>query len=216
MRCRAVVFDLDGTLIDSRTDIALAANHALAENGFPTLSVERVSGYVGDGAELLLTRAAAIQPGDPRLPALYAAFIAFYCAHPADHTRLCPGAAEALDGRLMLPLALCTNKPRITTEPVLAALGLDGFHVVVAGGDLPEKKPHPAPLFHIAQALAVEPRELVMVGDGAQDVLAGRAAGARTVGVRGGIQAEARLFAAEPDVVIESLAELSDLVASWR
>jgi phosphoglycolate phosphatase len=215
MRCKAVVFDLDGTLIDSRTDIALAANHALAENGFPTLSVERVSSYVGDGAELLLARAAAIEPGDPRLPALYAAFIAFYRAHPADHTRLCPGAAEALGG-LMLPLALCTNKPRITTEPVLAALGLSGFRIVVAGGDLPEKKPHPAPLFHIAQALALEPRELVMVGDGAQDVLAGRAAGARTVGVRGGIQAEARLIAAEPDVVIESLAELSDVVAAWR
>jgi phosphoglycolate phosphatase len=116
----------------------------------------------------------------------------------------------------MLPLALCTNKPRITTEPVLAALGLDSFRVVVAGGDLPEKKPHPAPLLHIAQALALAPRELVMVGDGAQDILAGRAAGARTVGVRGGIQAEARLLAAEPDVVIESLAELSALVAAWR
>lgn len=204
-----IVFDLDGTLIDSRADIARAANHALATHGFPTLPLERISTYVGDGARLLLARAAGLDPSDPRLVELYATFIDFYRAHPADHTRLCRGAAELLDGRLGLPLALCTNKPRVTTECVLDALGIAGaFRVVVAGGDTEHHKPHPEPILRIAETLELPPRDLVVVGDGAQDVLAGRAAGARTVGVRGGIQPEERLLAAEPDVLIDDLEAL--------
>lgn len=148
---------------------------------------------------------------------LYAAFIEYYAAHPADGTRLCAGAAEALDGRLGLPLALCTNKPRVTTERVLDALRIsNAFGAIVAGDDLPRNKPDPAPVLHAARCLGIPVSEVLMVGDGAQDVLAGRAAGARTVGVRGGIQPEERLRNAEPDVLIDSLEELPLLVTLWR
>lgn len=213
---RAVVFDLDGTLIDSRGDIAAATLHALGEHGFPLLPAATLLTYVGDGARPLLSRSAGLALQDPRLDDLYRSFIEFYSAHPVVHTRFCRGAMHALDELSELPLAICTNKPRVTTERVLSALGIaDRFRVVVAGGDLPLTKPDPLPLRHIAERLAVSPAELVMVGDGAQDVLSGKAAGARTVGVRDGIQPIERLLASEPDVLLDTLDELPKIVAAF-
>jgi phosphoglycolate phosphatase len=111
---------------------------------------------------------------------------------------------------------VCTNKPRKTTEIVLRALELENrFATVVAGGDLPRHKPDPAPLFEIAHRLDVKPEELVMVGDGPQDVECGRAAGARTVGVLGGIADRSRLLAAAPDCVVQSLTELPSVLRRW-
>ncbi len=210
---RAIVFDLDGTLIDSRRDIAASANHALSSHGFPALSLEEISSYVGDGARSLLARAARLEDADSRVERLVEAFLDYYTAHPIDGTTLMPGAREALAGFPPSSLALCTNKPRRTTLAVLAGLELtNAFRAVAAGGDFPEKKPHPRPLLALAEALEVAPRELLMVGDGAQDVLAGRAAGAVTVGVRGGIQGVERLLDARPDHVLDSLHELPGLV----
>ena len=212
---RCVVFDLDGTLIDSRLDIAAATNHVLAERGLPTLPVERVASFVGDGAPALLARAANVPDDDPLVAELLGPFLDFYTAHPTPHTTFMPGALEALEalgGRRSL--ALCTNKPRRTTDAVLASLSLSRhFAVVLAGGDLPRKKPDPAPLFHIAERLGLAPHELAMVGDGSQDVEAGRAAGALTIGVRGGIIPFERLLAAAPDVMLDSLVELPALLA---
>lgn len=209
----ALIFDLDGTLIDSRLDIARAANHALAEHGFPTLAADRINQYIGDGAHLLVARAAGVAPSDPVVLPLLDTFLAFYSAHPVDQTTLCAGAAEALDGRLGLPLTLCTNKPRQTTERVLEALHIaSAFSVIVAGGDFAKNKPDPAPLLHIAHALELPPSALLMIGDGEQDVLGGRAAGMRTVGVRGGIQGDARMTRARPDALIETLHDLPEAI----
>ncbi|HEY3257204.1 MAG TPA: HAD-IA family hydrolase, partial [Polyangiaceae bacterium] len=171
MTLLGVVFDLDGTLIDSRLDIASSANHALGAHGFATLSVGEISGYVGDGARLLLARAARLEPSAPALDALLATFIDYYQQHPTDHTLLLPGAQEALTQLSHLPLALCTNKPRAITDRVLAQLRLPvRFRVVVASGDLPKNKPDPLPLRYIGEQLGLSPVQLVMVGDGAQDI----------------------------------------------
>jgi phosphoglycolate phosphatase len=215
---RCVVFDLDGTLIDSRLDIAGATNHALSELDLPTLPVERVASFVGDGAAALLARAAGVKEDDPLVHELLAPFLDFYAAHPAVHTTLMPGALDALAALgPRYSLALCTNKPRRTTDAVLSALGLARhFAVVLAGGDLPLKKPDPAPLLHIAERLGLAPNELAMVGDGPQDIEAGRAAGAFTVGVRGGIIPFERLLAASPDVMLDGLAELPPLLDRGR
>lgn len=212
----AVVFDLDGTLIDSRRDIVAAANHALEVNGFAPLPAAEIEGYVGDGARLLLSRAAGIAENAPAVAGLLSAFLEYYTAHPLDYTTLMPGAREALDALASLPLAICTNKPRVTSVRVLEGLGLSGhFAVLAAGDDLPRRKPDPAPILHVAKSLAVPPESLVVVGDGAQDVLAGRGAGARTVGVKGGIQPIERLLAAEPDALLSSLSELPVLIRRW-
>lgn len=211
---RAVIFDLDGTLIDSRADIARSANRALASAGFAELPIDTISQFVGDGARALLERAAGVAPDDPRLSQLLSAFLDEYAAHPVVTTTVFPGAREALEALSALPLALCTNKPRVTTELVLRALDLDRhFRAVVAGDDLPRKKPDPLPIAHLSQRLGVPATNLLVVGDGAQDIEAGRAAGARTVGVRHGIQPLERLLAARPERVLESLAELPAFVA---
>ncbi|HET9933829.1 MAG TPA: HAD-IA family hydrolase [Polyangiaceae bacterium] len=213
----AVAFDLDGTLIDSRGDIAAATLHALTSHGFAPLPVETLLTYVGDGARPLLARSAGIAADDARLDALYASFLEFYTANPLVHTRFCRGAERALSDLSSLKLALCTNKPRVTTLAVLEGLGiLDLFAVIVAGNDLPRSKPDPLPIQHIAGALSVAPRRLVMVGDGAQDILAARGAGARAVGLRDGIQPIERLLAAKPEVLLDSLEELPSLIASWN
>ena len=213
----AVVFDLDDTLIDSRGDIAAATLHALTAHGFPELPVPTLLTYVGDGARPLLARSAGIAPNDARLDALYASFIDYYAAHPLVHTRFCRGAEQVLARLEGMPLAICTNKPRITTLKVLEGLGiLRAFAVIVAGNDLPRSKPDPLPVRHIAEAFGLPLSRLVMVGDGAQDVLSGRAAGARTVGVRDGIQPIERLLAAEPDVLLDSLEELPALLERWQ
>ena len=208
-----VVFDLDGTLIDSRQDIAEAANHALAAHGFATLSVSEISSFVGDGARLLLARAARLAPDASDLDALLGEFTAYYRAHPTDYTRLLPGVQEALDALAELPLSLCTNKPRAIADAVLSNLRLAAkFQVVVGGGDLPKSKPDPAPLLHIAERLGLSPAELVMVGDGAQDIACAKAAGAHSVGVEGGIQGQAEMLAAGPDAVVRTLSELPALI----
>jgi 2-phosphoglycolate phosphatase len=216
-RVGAVVFDLDGTLIDSRGDIAAATLHALTSHGFRTLPIATLLSYVGDGARPLLARSAGIPSDDARVESLYGSFIEYYTKHPLVHTQFCRGAERVLAQLSDYQLAICTNKPRVTTERVLAGLGIaNAFRVVVAGNDLASSKPDPLPLQHIANALGLPGAALVMVGDGPQDVLAGRAAGARTVGVRDGIQPLERLLEAKPDVLLDSLEELPALLERWQ
>jgi len=211
-----LVFDLDGTLIDSRKDIAIALNHALTSTGRAPLSEDLIASYVGDGARTLCARALQRDEADPTVGEVLEAFLAYYAAHPADFTRWLPHAREALEALSAHPLALCTNKPRPTTDAVLRALDADGlFAAIVAGGDTPRKKPDPEPLFAIAERLRVPATQLVMIGDGPQDIEAGRRAGAKTVAVRGGFPPIEKLLAAGPDVVIGSLAELPGVVGGW-
>jgi 2-phosphoglycolate phosphatase len=209
-----VVFDLDGTLVDSRRDIAEAANHALAQAGFPRLSHDELASYVGDGAPALMARAARLDPRDAKTAALVEDFLDYYAAHPIDFTQPMPGALEALDALAAHPLGICTNKPRRTMLAVLRGLGLEPrFRGSVAGDDLKERKPHPAMVLEAARLLGVVPQAVVMVGDGPQDVLAGKAAGAFTIGVRGGILDVEHLARAEPDLMLDSLHELPDAVS---
>lgn len=204
-----VVFDLDGTLVDSRRDIAEAANHALDKAGLARLPHDELESYVGDGAPLLMARAARVDVKDLRTASMVSDFLDYYADHPIDHTELMPGALAALEALAHLPLGVCTNKPRRTSVAVLQGLGLaPRFKGVVAGDDLPQRKPDPAMVHESARLLGVPVSSVVMVGDGPQDVLSGRAAGALTIGVRGGIQAFERLEASGPDLIIETLAEL--------
>jgi len=204
-----VVFDLDGTLVDSRRDIAEAANHALEKAGMKRLPHDELESYVGDGAPLLMARAARLDVMDLKTAAMVADFLDYYAEHPIDYTNVMPGGLQALNALAHLPLGICTNKPRRTSIAVLRGLGLEArFKGVVAGDDLPKRKPDPAMVHETARLLGVPVQSLVMVGDGPQDVLSGRAAGAFTVGVRGGIQSLERLTASAPDLMIDTLLEL--------
>src|SRR6185312_859596 len=173
--------DLDGTLIDSRGDIVAAANHALIRRNRAPLPGAVLVRFIGDGARTLVARAAQLPEASEEVNALVDAFNEYYVEHPLDFTRWSPGAQEALEAFAEempeISLGICTNKPRVVTEAVLAALGIrTRFRAIVAGGDLPEKKPAPGPLLHLAKALRVGPERLVMVGDSAQDVECARGA----------------------------------------
>jgi phosphoglycolate phosphatase len=210
-RPSAVVFDLDGTLIDSREDIAAACNDALTRVDRAPLDVELVASFVGDGARALVTRALAVSTGAPDAALIeraLATFHTYYEAHPAVHTTVMPGARELLDALADRPVALVTNKPRGATLAVLAALGLaERFAIVRTGSDGP-LKPDPRPVLDALAWMRVPPRDTWMVGDGVQDIRAGRGAGCHTIGVRGGIQGDARLVESEPDLLVNSLGEL--------
>ena len=207
----AIVFDLDGTLVDSRADIAAAVNHVLGRLGFATLPLKLVMGYVGDGARQLIVRASGLPPDSPDVAPLFEQFLDYYTAHAADQTTWMPGACEALEALRHYPLSLCTNKPRVATLAVLQAFGaIDRFATIVCGGDLPRLKPDPMPLHVTAEKIGCTPSSLVVVGDGPQDIECGRAVGAFTVGVLGGIAAPERLMASGPDLVLESLWELPE------
>lgn len=165
-----VVFDLDGTLIDSAPDIHACVNAVLRDNQVAPLTLERVRSFIGGGVDLLWTRVIAACDIDPVYRRdLIAAFMSRY--HDATAlTRLYPGAAEALAALAQLghPIGLCTNKPLGPTQHILEHFGLTrSFGVVIAGDSLPEKKPHPAPLRAALAALGADgaqPRGLY-VGD---------------------------------------------------
>lgn len=210
----ALLFDLDGTLVDSRRDIAEALNRALASVDLAPLALHEVLPLVGDGARVLVERALRVrghEPGDALTERARAAFQQAYLAAPCVHTTLLPGAREAL--ALGLPCALVTNKPRAVTELVLEALGIArAFEATWAGGDGP-LKPAPDGLLAMAARLRVSVQDTWMIGDGPQDVLAARAAGARSIAVRG-IGDEAALLASKPDVMLGSLHELGALTSA--
>jgi phosphoglycolate phosphatase len=213
IKVSGVLFDLDGTLVDSRRDIAEAANHALGKNGYAQLPHDELESFVGDGAPSLMAQAARLDVKDEKVAGLVADFLDYYADHPIDHTDLMPGALQALQELEPYVLGVCTNKPRRTSLAVIRGLKLEArFAGVVAGDDLPQRKPDPAPVVEAARLMGVPVSEVIMVGDGPQDVLSGRAAGAYTVGVRGGIQAFERLAASKPDRMIDSLAELPTIV----
>lgn len=216
----AVVFDLDGTLIDSRGDIVAATNHALAATGRRPLPAQSIVRLIGDGARALCARAAGLPESAEDVEPVLAEFLSYYRAHPVDFTRWMPGAQEVLEALTDwddLTLALCTNKARVVTEAVLLALGVRSrFRAVVAGGDLAEKKPAAAPLLSIARTLNMDIARLVMVGDGPQDIECARRAGARSVGLLNGYSPRERLSEAKPDVLIPTLFELRDVIRRWR
>jgi phosphoglycolate phosphatase len=210
---RAVVFDLDGTLVDSRRDIVGGVEVALRRHGVTPPPSDVIAGFVGDGARLLVARSLGFGHDDARVEPVLATYLDYYAAHPVEHTAAMPGALAAL-AALAMPLAVCTNKPRAVTAGVLAHFGwASRFGVVVAGGDVTHNKPHPEPLLRIAEQLGLSAADLVMVGDGVQDVECGRAAGARTVAVLGGFGSEEKLSAARPDRLIATLFELPGALA---
>ncbi|HEX4300463.1 MAG TPA: phosphoglycolate phosphatase [Gammaproteobacteria bacterium] len=213
---KLVAFDLDGTLVDSASDIARAVDRALLELGQRTHGVEEVKGWVGEGLSKLLKRALTGElDGEPD-PALLARcreeFHRFYKEALCVDTRFYPGALEALDAlRSRCKLACITNKATEFTLPLLKILGVSGrFDVVVCADTLKVLKPDPAPLFYAAAQVGVVPAACCMVGDSRNDILAAKAAGFYAVAVSYGYRQGTDLLALGADLEVDSLLELPD------
>lgn len=214
-RFRLIIFDLDGTLIDSRVDVANAANAARAAVGLASLPLETVQGYAGDGVTKLVER---ILPEERRgaFDAALAAFLEFYAAHSLDHTTLYPGVLETVEALARdMKLAVVTNKRRYLTMPILEGLGVARFFSQVVGGDGPlARKPSPEPLISVCEAEGIPPGESLMVGDSPTDVAAARAAGIFVCGATYGYKPAEVVRAAGPDYVIDTFSEMLELVCS--
>jgi phosphoglycolate phosphatase len=217
---KAVVFDLDGTLIDSRGDIVAAMNHALMSTNRRPHPASMLVPLVGNGARSLCAQAAMLPEDDPETDELVEYFLDYYRVHPLEFTRWAPGALQALEDLASMDdmlIGLCTNKHRSTTDAVLAALGIaDRFGAVVAGGDLPERKPDPAPLLLASKLLGIDPRTVVMVGDGLQDIACARNAGAWSIAVESGFTPADDLMMANPNVAVKDLSLVAGIVQRWR
>lgn len=214
----AVVWDLDGTLVDSAADIAASLNRLLAEQDLPALGDERIRDMIGEGVATLIRRGLAahdVTADDGRLYELVQRFLAIYSALATESTRLFPGAREVLKtfSDSGLRQAICTNKPEAIARQVLSGLGIARYFDVVVGGDtLARNKPDPLPLRTALAGLGVTPEQALMVGDSSIDVLMAHAAGVNVAFVTFGYGPEPP-DAQRADYRIDQLAELPGIVA---
>jgi 2-phosphoglycolate phosphatase len=181
---RGVLFDLDGTLLDTAPDLAAALNRVRAAYALTPLPYAEIRPWVSHGSFALTRLGFSFAEDSDAFETARLALLDAYHAHVADDTRLFPGMDALLDDieARGLRWGIVTNKPGWLTTPLLEKLGL-GWQpsCVVSGDTLPERKPHPAPLLHAARALACDPVDCVYIGDAERDVSAGRQAGMRTL-----------------------------------
>jgi phosphoglycolate phosphatase len=215
MRIELVVFDLDGTLIDSKADLANAVNATRRELGLDRLPDELVFSYVGNGAPVLIRKALGAGYPQEQYEKSVEFFLRYYREHMLDHTRLYPGAREALERMRAagIQLAVLTNKPVRFSRDLIGGLGVAGHFAVIYGGNSFEtKKPHPEGLRTIMRELDARPETTLVVGDSAVDVRTARAAGTWVCGVTYGFQPET-LALEPPDFTVSGLPELARILA---
>jgi phosphoglycolate phosphatase len=213
---KLLIFDLDGTLIDSRLDLVHSVNAMLRHFGRPELPDEVVASYVGDGAPVLVRRALG-DPKDERfLKEALDYFLAYYRVHKLDHTHVYEGIRESLaaiqgSNGAIRKMAVLSNKPVHPSRAIVEALGLGRFFIHVYGGNsFPTKKPDPEGARSLLKETKTRAQDAAIIGDSSVDVLTGRNAGMWTCGVTYGF-APHTLCEAPPDVVLDQPWELAKL-----
>jgi len=209
-----VIFDLDGTLIDSRLDLAHSVNAMRRHMGLGPLEFETVYQYVGRGAPVLIRRSLGEQAPESEVQRGLAFFLQYYGQHALDYTTLYPGVKESLE-RLQKAgkkLAVLTNKPTAVTRTILDGLGAGEYFFQVYGGDsLPAKKPNPLGIEKLREQSGTERSATVMVGDSSVDVETARNAQVACCGVTYGFQPES-LADPAPDVTVDHMEQVADWV----
>jgi phosphoglycolate phosphatase len=211
----AVIFDLDGTLIDSLADIAMAMNHCLEAFGAPTWPISAYRGFIGGGA---LNAARLAAPDGADVAGIAALFERHYTERYADQTRVFEGTHQALEALRSadIPLAVLSNKPDAATRRVVARAFAPGTFQVVAGSrEGVPRKPDPAVALEQADILGAPPRRTFFVGDMGVDVATARAAGMRPVGVGWGLCTPDELRDAGAGIICPTPGDLRDLPALW-
>lgn len=209
-----IIFDLDGTLIDSKLDLANSVNFTRQQMGLSVLEHRLIFGYIGDGATMLIRRAMGEGLSEVEVQKALDIFLAHYRQHLLDNTTLYPGVAEALDELRLLKLAVLTNKPLRPTQAILQGLQIHNrFAVVYGGNSFEQKKPHPAGIEQILCDTGVTRERTVMVGDSYIDIQTGRNAVVATCGVTYGLASDT-LHEPKPDFLIDDLRQLSRIVYS--
>jgi phosphoglycolate phosphatase len=209
---RALIFDLDGTLIDSERDLIDSTNATLHHFGRPELPYEIVSGYIGHGAAKLVASAMGANLSPQRQVEALQFFLRYYDEHKLDFTRAYPSVPEALAQLAPRPMAVLTNKPREMSEHILAALGLKKYFSIIYGGDsFPAKKPDPAGVHAILEKFDVAPENALVIGDSEVDVQTARNAGTLVAIVNFGFGKNDRV-AYPADLYLDRLTDLGPLL----
>jgi phosphoglycolate phosphatase len=211
---RALIFDLDGTLIDSKLDLIHSVNAMMSEMKRPRLSEETISGYIGHGAPQLVTRALGGAATEEELKHALQFFLGYYEEHKMDNTCAYPGVAETLVQLGHVPMAVLTNKPVRISVRILNSLRLGKYFQAIYGGNSFEsKKPDPFGANKILQEFGIAAREALLVGDSEVDVQTARNAGMRAAAVNYGFGVHDR--AAYPaDIYLDRFADLADVVTN--
>jgi phosphoglycolate phosphatase len=207
-----VIFDLDGTLVDSEMDLALSVNAVRGAMNLEPLAIARVASYVGQGVHRLIRRALGEAASDAEVERAVGLFLEYYRDHMLDHTVPYPGVRAALEQLRRKKLAVLTNKPVVFSRHLLKGLDLARYFAFVYGGNsFDQKKPDPVGVQTLRRDLGAAPERTLIVGDSDTDVLTGRNAGVWTCGVTYGI-GSASLEAEPPDLLIQDMRELPPLL----
>jgi phosphoglycolate phosphatase len=207
MPIKLILFDLDGTLVDSSMDITKAVNHAFKLHGIAPVDVGETVTMVGEGPSRLIEKMLLKRGLSHDIEPLVKRWLDYYASHLAIHTVPYPGVVKTLRGLEAYRKAIVSNKPGALTEGVLKELKLSHHFDLVLGSDaLPERKPLPGPILHVLERLACAPEESIIVGDSVIDIAAGKAAGIRTVAVTYGYGKAG--FEREADFVIDRMGDL--------
>ena len=213
---RVLIFDLDGTLIDSKLDLALSVNAALVHLGREPITHERIYGYVGNGAPTLLRRALGEGMSDADVERGLAYFLDYYRAYMLDNTVTYPGVREGLTQLADRQMAVLTNKPVRFSKAILEGLDLARyFRYVYGGNSFERKKPDPMGTQVLLRDLGAVPPEAMVVGDSEVDIQTARNAGTWACGVTYGL-GSARLTECQPDLLVDSLTELPAYLGGTR
>jgi phosphoglycolate phosphatase len=213
---RLIVFDLDGTLIDSKRDLCNAVNAMLVEFHRQPLPEEIIATYIGDGAGMLVRRALGDPADEAWVEDALTHFLAYYREHKLDHTYVYPGVFESLQAMRTLPggqarkMAVLTNKPIGPSEAICEALGLSPYFFRIYGGNsFPTKKPDPEGLDTLMAEAGVSPSETLMIGDSDVDILTARRAGAWAIGCKYGLSSHT-VVTIPSDCLVDAPAEWSE------
>jgi len=219
LRARAVILDLDGTLLDTAADLAAAVNAMLVDAGRAPLPLERVAAYVGKGAAVLVHRALTDDPegraAEAEFEPAYRAFLEHYRVENGRSAVLYPGVLAGLEAMRAkgLRLAVVTNKPSAFISPLLEQCGIAHFFELVVGGDsLARRKPDPLPMLHVCESFGLEPAQVVAIGDSLNDALAARAAGMPVLAVPYGYNEGRDVRSLDVDAIVSSLLEAAGLI----
>jgi phosphoglycolate phosphatase len=211
-----LIFDLDGTLVDSKKDLSNSVNHVREAFRLSRLSESEIASYIGDGAHMLIRRALGEQATESDVESGLQLFLSYYREHMLDQSVLYPGVAETLDRLRACALAVLTNKPIRFSRTMLQGLGiLDRFSAVYGGNSFERKKPDPMGVFQILSDTAGRADDTWIIGDSAVDVMTGRNAGISTCGVSWGYAAET-FEKTPPDYLISQFQALEDLIKVKR
>jgi len=208
-----LIFDLDGTLVDTKADLAAATNHVLTSFGLPQLAVAQVADYVGHGVRVLIER--ALGPANAGLVSHgFALFMEYYGAHLLDHTRTYTGIERLLAAAQAqrITLSILTNKPEAPSRAIVTGLGLAPYFREIVGADtLPTKKPDPQGVTYLQRLTGIALPETLLIGDSQVDCETGRAAGVTICGVTWGFGAK-DFAALSPQFVVDTPEQLGELV----